>query len=303
MIWLTLFLLLAVLAAAPFVMERCRALPDTLQAPGRFASLSDGDTHYQWHGPTRGPVAVCVHGLTTPSHVWAGTIEGLTRMGFRVLSYDHYGRGYSASVHAPHDRALYLRQLRDLLQDQAVEGDITLLGYSMGGQVATAFAAEDPSRVERLILVTPAGFGVTTGALDRLIFRGGYPARWLQYLTGPQVMRRAARDHKRRGLLDSTEQYYADCRRRGLHPAIVSAIGHLLSNDAAEDMRELREQGVPVLALWGAQDAVIPQSAPGAMAQANQDVCHKTWQEGDHMLPLSHAKEMAAEIQRFLREQ
>jgi pimeloyl-ACP methyl ester carboxylesterase len=303
MIWTGIFLFLTALAAAPFVMERRRDVPDPRQAPGRFASLSDGDTHYQWHGPAGGPVAVCVHGLTTPSHVWAGTIEGMTRMGFRVLSYDHYGRGYSANARAPHDRALYLRQLRELLLDQAVEADITLLGYSMGGQVVTAFAAEDPARVERLILVTPAGFGVTGGALDRLIFKGGFLARWLQYFWGPQVMRRAARDLKRRGLLDSTEQYDADCRRRGLHPAIISAIGNLLRDGAAEDMRELREQGVPVLALWGAQDAAIPSSAPGAMARANQDVCHATWQEGDHMLPLSHAREMAAEIQRFLRQE
>ncbi|EEB85586.1 alpha/beta fold hydrolase [Roseobacter sp. GAI101] len=61
-------------------------------APGQFAELSRGVTHYEWVGPARGPVAVCVHGLTTPSFVWRSITKGLVLMGFRTLIYDLYGR-------------------------------------------------------------------------------------------------------------------------------------------------------------------------------------------------------------------
>ena len=73
---LSLFLLLAfaLLAALPLLAEALRT-PVTREfqkrAPGQIAELSQGRTHYRWHGPENAPVAVCVHGLSTPSYVFA----------------------------------------------------------------------------------------------------------------------------------------------------------------------------------------------------------------------------------------
>ncbi|MCO4825220.1 MAG: alpha/beta hydrolase, partial [Amylibacter sp.] len=50
-------------------------------AAGDFMNLPDGIIHYEWHGPLSGPVIVMVHGLTTPSFVWAGITKGLVAMG------------------------------------------------------------------------------------------------------------------------------------------------------------------------------------------------------------------------------
>ena len=85
---------LAALAAVPFVQELRRRPPEAAHAPGRFAELSRGRTHYQWLGGARGPVAVCVHGLTTPSQVWSDYARELSDLGYRVLVYDLYGRGF-----------------------------------------------------------------------------------------------------------------------------------------------------------------------------------------------------------------
>ena len=131
-----LLILLAVFAAFPLGIEARRkpmSAAARQDASGDFVTLSQGVTHYEWLGPARGPVAVCVHGLTTPSFVWRGLARGLARMGFRVLIYDLYGRGYSDRVQGRQDRVFFLRQLNDLLADQQVNGDITLVGYSMGG--------------------------------------------------------------------------------------------------------------------------------------------------------------------------
>ena len=64
-------------------------------APGRFALLSRGATHYQFLGLRGGPLAICVHGLSTPSFVFEALAAFLIGRGYRVLIYDHYGRGYS----------------------------------------------------------------------------------------------------------------------------------------------------------------------------------------------------------------
>jgi alpha-beta hydrolase superfamily lysophospholipase len=86
----TMILLLIVIAifGAPFIIE-WRRIPMDAQAradaPGEFASLSNGITHYQFHGPVDGPLVVCVHGLTTPSFVYEGLAKRLMERGYRVL--------------------------------------------------------------------------------------------------------------------------------------------------------------------------------------------------------------------------
>ena len=96
-----LFLIVMTILAAPFIIE-WRRIPMDAQAradaPGEFASLSNGITHFQFHGPVDGPLVVCVHGLTTPSFVYEGLAKRLVERGHRVLVYDHYGRGYSEEI-------------------------------------------------------------------------------------------------------------------------------------------------------------------------------------------------------------
>lgn len=102
--WLAVIGTICVIAVAPFLFEAQRvmisqAVRDRLG--GHFARLKDGVTHYRWHGPDTGPVVVAIHGLTTPAVVWDAIIPTLTDRGFRVLSYDLYGRGLSDAPKAP----------------------------------------------------------------------------------------------------------------------------------------------------------------------------------------------------------
>ena len=123
--------ILAVIAAAPFLREAARPRMGARarrDAPGSFVTLSQGVTHYRWLGARTGPVAVCVHGLTTPSPVWEAAAETLGQLGYRVLVYDLYGRGYSDRPRGTQDADFFARQLSDLLEDQGIEGAITLLG-------------------------------------------------------------------------------------------------------------------------------------------------------------------------------
>jgi len=97
MIW-WLLAAAVLLLYAPLLRDWLRARMDDrarATAPGTFVDLPRGKTHYQWHGPEGGPVIVCIHGLTTPSFVFGPIAAHLAGRGYRVLTYDHYGRGYS----------------------------------------------------------------------------------------------------------------------------------------------------------------------------------------------------------------
>ena len=301
-----LALLLAALAAVYVLSERLRRPLDARArqgAPGQFAELSQGVTHYRWDGPTRGPVAVCVHGVASASYVWEAVVRALTMMGFRVLRYDLYGRGLSDRPAGRQDAEFFLRQLRDLLEDQGLEGDLTLLGYSMGGSIVTCFAAEEPHRVERLILLAPAGLGHHPAPLHRLARSVPLFGDWLMQVLGGWQTRRDAR---RAGRLPVAVEGIAamqlgEIRFRGFLPAVLSSLRHMLAADLGPQHKVIAEAGIPVLAVWGGADPAIPLAGMGRLAEINRAARQVQVKDATHALPYTHTREVHAAIQEFLR--
>ena len=82
--------------------------------------------------------------------------------GFRVLRFDHFGRGFSYPLTEPFDDNMYVETLHALLFGVLGKGiadkKVTLIGHSMGGAVCVAFAASHPELVEGLVLLAPSGF-------------------------------------------------------------------------------------------------------------------------------------------------
>ncbi len=63
------------------------------KAPGQFAELSVGKTHWLADGPDSGEVVVLVPGATLPLWIWRNLPEKLAAAGYRVIWYDLLGRG------------------------------------------------------------------------------------------------------------------------------------------------------------------------------------------------------------------
>jgi pimeloyl-ACP methyl ester carboxylesterase len=103
-----------------------------------------------------GPPLVYFHG--------AGTLTGLDALlplaeRFRLIAPYHPGYGPSAddpSVDSIHDYLLHYLDLLDLLEVD----ELTLVGFSMGGLLASWFAIEQTPRVKRLVLAAPLGLRV-----------------------------------------------------------------------------------------------------------------------------------------------
>lgn len=82
---------------------------------GTYQRLSDGVTHYRLDGPVDGPLVVLVHGGTIPIWTWDAQVPAFASAGYRVLTYDAFGRGYSDRPDVSYGRALYAGQLGELL--------------------------------------------------------------------------------------------------------------------------------------------------------------------------------------------
>lgn len=288
------------LVAAGLAAEASRAtLTDADRAitSGRFVQAKAGRVHLRSWGAAGGPVALCVHGLSTPSPVWQPLAERLAAAGWRVLAPDLYGRGLSDRPTRVHDERLYLNQITEVMAAEDVDRLSLLIGFSMGGSLAAAFAARHPETVARLALLAPAGFA---HGLRGLYVAAHVPilgdAAWSLF-AGGMLRRGAAAEGTGHALPELEAMLNLETRRRGYLPALLSAMRYTVPVPREAAHQRLAAYGIPVIAVWGARDDVIPIAAKDALARANPDARQVVLEEAGHGLPYTHPDRVAQIIQ------
>lgn len=98
-----------------------------------------------------------LHGKNFNGAYWATTIAALIKKGYRVIVPDQIGFGKSAKPlryqYSFHQLAYNTKTLLDQLNIKQV----SVVGHSMGGMLATRFALMYPNVAQQLILVNPIG--------------------------------------------------------------------------------------------------------------------------------------------------
>ncbi|MEL7108408.1 MAG: alpha/beta hydrolase [Pseudomonadota bacterium] len=265
MVWgLRIFAAIVLLALGAYLIAdaRLKPLDDTArdQAPGAFASLSAGQLHYRWDGPDEGPVIVLMHGFSTPNFIYEQNVEALNAAGFRTLRFDHFGRGWSDRPSTRYDVEFYDRALIELLDYVGVDEPFGLAGLSMGGPIVSEFTARYPERVNRLVLLVPAGLD-TAGADGAAAVLISTPmiGDWIWRMFGKSILMgdpqydEAARAPENRLQGDVTEQL----DYRGYLPALLSTLRHMPMTGREETFERLERTGVPVLAIYGDADETV----------------------------------------------
>lgn len=97
-----------------------------------------------------GPAVVLLHGFCESSKIWAEFVPVLAG-DHRVLAIDLPGHGQNPFEGMPDDLAGFGQQVWATL-DEAGVADAVLIGHSLGGYVALAMAAQQPSRIRGLSL-------------------------------------------------------------------------------------------------------------------------------------------------------
>lgn len=101
--------------------------------------------------PGRGTV-VCIHGCAGHLEQWAPQIAHLAA-DYRVIAPDLRGHGQSQVVASAYSLEEFLWDFTQLLTQLKVEEPFILMAHSFGGPIAITFAATQPQKVSRLVLV------------------------------------------------------------------------------------------------------------------------------------------------------
>lgn len=225
------------------------------QAPGSFATLSDGIVHYELAGPDSGQLVVLVHGFSVPAYIWDPTFAGLAEGGFRVLRYDLFGRGYSDRPETAYDRAFFERQLLDLLDALELEEPVDLIGLSMGGAVIAGFAARYPDKVRKLVFLDPMNQGADVSPMDVPLL-GSY---LMQVMLAPSMADGQLDDFYDPSRFSGwPERFREQMRYKGFRRAILSTIQHYAPVDHQANFEQVAASGIPTMLIWGKEDTVVP---------------------------------------------
>lgn len=244
--------------------------------------------------PSPKPILALVHGWGMNARVF-DVLAGLLASAFEVRALNLPGHGGRA--------ALPLNTLQSWADDlaQALPDNATLLGWSLGGQVAMRAALDHPDKIARLILLASTPKFVATEDWDRGMAAADLQDFGLALSSDPQstllrflsLQTRGAPEQK--SLLQQLRQSLL-----ALPPADGLALSSGLAMLRESDLRaELSRLQQPTLIMHGLLDTLTPPVAGVWLAQTLPAAEYIEFARAAHAPHLSHAKDVAAAIGRF----
>ena len=266
---LAVLLLMAVLVGGGWLWTPDRprqALEDKYAAPpSRFVQVAGLRIHLRETGPPAPPnatnapnvpVLLLLHGFGSSLHTWEPWALALSEK-YRVLRIDLPGAGLTGpDPTGDYSDARGVSLLLALLDQLGVDR-ATLIGHSMGGRLAWRFAADQPQRVDKLVLVAPDGFaspGFEYGKPPEV----GLALRAMPYAL-PKAMLRMGLQPAYADPKAMTEElsirYHDMMLAPGVRGALIQRMEQMMLQEPTPFLKRI---SAPTLLLWGEKDAMIP---------------------------------------------
>jgi len=247
-----------------------------------------------------GPDLVLLHGWGLNIRVWDGLVQELGDR-FRMIAVDLPGHGRSAwgaGGGTPAEQAWLIHTTL-----ASVSNRYSLLGWSLGGQIALDLAAAMPGQIDKLVLVaaTPRfvqsadwPYGMQPAAITKL-------ATQLR-----QNYRQTVRDFLElqvRGSIEGSSVLEQLRHALFVHgeaqpEALEAGLNTLATSDLRPTLPHVR---TPTLVIAGQNDRITAPGASRVLAAALPDARYVEMRRAAHAPFLSHRKEFTAALEQFLR--
>ncbi len=243
-----------------------KSIPST-QIEEKYANPADGSqfmmvgetrVHWRDQGNKQGKPLILMHGIISSLHTWDGWVEELGK-DYRIIRFDLPGFGLSGALpNNSYTREDYVRFLDAFLKQLKIAKP-TLVGNSLGGFVAWNYAVAYPKKVNKLILLDPAGYpfdppwivemaGLPGVGQASQVISPRFIAEWtLKDIYGTS--------HKPSE--ETVDRYYEIFLKEGNRQMCARVFLDLLKYRHYEP-KEIPQIKNPTLIMWGADDTFIP---------------------------------------------
>ena len=220
----------------------------------RFVEIAGARVRIREEGDLAAPPILLIHGFTHSLETWNAWASAL-KNDYRVIRYDLLGHGLTGpdrqERYSPEERASFVGDVLDAMNIEST----AIAGNSLGGLAAWRYAANNPDRVNALILISPGAYPLN-GVSDE---PAEIPPAMKAYLmTAPEA-----------GVRASAELVYADdekvsdervevmrdmIRREGNGGALIKSLEEFTLPDPSAALARIE---TPTLILWGEDDILI----------------------------------------------
>jgi pimeloyl-[acyl-carrier protein] methyl ester esterase len=247
-----------------------------------------------------GPDLVLLHGWGLNVRVWDGLVQELSDR-FRMIAVDLPGHGRSPSIAGQGTPAEQTWLLHTALA--SVSNRYSVLGWSLGAQIALDLAAAMPGQIDRLVLVAATArfasapdwpYGMQPSAISKLAtqLREDYQqaiSDFLELQVRGSIEGANVVAHLRKALLEHGHARPA---------ALEAGLNTLATSDLRATLSHVR---TPTLVIAGQNDRITAPAASRALASALPDAQYLEMRRAAHAPFLSHRREFAVLVDRFLR--
>ena len=274
----------------------------------KYLELHGNRLAYQDEG--QGDAILLLHGMAGSSQTWRSVIRPLSRK-YRVIAPDLLGHGSSAKPRSDYSLGAFAVLLRDLLDELGV-ARTTVVGHSLGGGVAMQFVYQHPDYCERLVLIGSGGLGPDVGWTLRLLSAPG--AELIMPIIAPQPVLTAGEkvrswfakmgiESPRGGEIWNAYSSFSDAEtRQAFLRTLRSVVDYRGQAVSALNRLNVRAD-MPIMAIWGEQDAIIPVQHAYAALEARPDARVEVMPGVGHFPQVERPTEVVDLIDDFITSQ
>ena len=220
---------------------------------------SNNNLHYSVLGD--GQPAILIHGSAASNFDWVYLTPVLTKFGYQVFAPDLVGHGNSTKPDNPdlYSFNILYEHFTEWMVKTGQNGDLTLIGHSLGGLIALNYAINNPQSVSRIVLIDPY---YNQNQLNSVLRWINFKPEWYQKALhiAPRWLIHTIINLDVNGIIhfdENTRQQIADDYKRA-SPLIVHVPGSI--PDISDRIESVKP---PTLVVWGTNDATLkPNSFP-----------------------------------------
>lgn len=321
----------------PAQVPKCFRSVECPYAPGQTLYGRWGAINYSFVGPPDGEVVVCFHGLNGSRLMFNDLGAYISNQGrFRVLAFDLYGHGLSNapkvdlcpcrghcvpsflsrcfSRRGRYDLDFFVDQTEDVLSLLGIaEEPVSLVGFSLGGTIALAYAIRHPTKVRRIVAISPAGYipkVPPTYYLLKAFWLCAIPAAphcictcWYQRERFARGMRNQDPDVDDEVVESMWKRFVWQLYiKRGVASATLATCNRVPIFNARTLFQEVGQHSRPVLLVWGEQDSLNPPHTVGqTVRDCFSNVQMMVVRQAGHIAICDQPRQVVLSILDFLR--
>jgi len=224
----------------------------------KFVDIKEGlSLAYSETGVENENQVVFIHGLANYSQVWNYQLNGLQKNN-HCIAIDLPGNGLSTASEYPYGMVFYAECVHEFCKKLGLN-KVTLVGHSMGGQIAALLCLRYPETYAKLVLVASAGLESFSG-LDKMFIQNSL--NWGEYFyTDAYHIKQAITEGffinrpEKNKIIEDLVQLLQKADAIQWRQMIVKSIQSMLETNLMDFLAQLT---MPVTIIYGEHDALIP---------------------------------------------